>query len=266
MIVLWFHIATWFIWISGIIFFSSLVIYFIKCKHSIAVKSPQQAMESTLPFTIFLLSQTMHNAFPSPSISIRHVSFQHIVYLHHTAPAAQSSSVCKCACWTSSLLLLLLQGGAYLWEGPRDIQALVRTAGVKSRRPGKGFGDLCLWTTEKDREERVMTCFWKEKDREERQKWPVSLNEEGQERKVKWPASWMTGKVRKDKGKWPVSLNEGDRREKGSDLSLWTKERDRGERVWPASMNEGKKQRGKGEVTCVSERRSRTGENGGSNP
>lgn len=120
-------------------------IYFIKCKHSFAVKSPQQAMESTLPFTIFLLSQTMHNAFPSPSISIRHVSFHHVGYLHHTAPATQSSSVCKFACSTSSLLLLLLQGGAYLWEGLRDIQALVRKAGVKSRRPtGKGFGDLRL--------------------------------------------------------------------------------------------------------------------------
>lgn len=189
-------------------------------------------MESTLPFTIFLLSQTMHNAFPSPSISIRHVSFHHVVYLHRTAPATQSSSVCKFACSTSSLLLLLLQGGAYLWEGLRDIQALVRTAGVKSRRPtGKGFGDLRLWGKEKDRDKKEkwpvplkekegqgtrgeMTCLEWRRRRGKKGEVTCVLNEgRGQDIEEKWPLSWMA-QGREERGEWPVSLDEGEGQER----------------------------------------------------
>lgn len=226
-------------------------------------------MESTLPFTIFLLSQTMHNAFPSPSISIRHVSFHHVVYLHRTAPATQSSSVCKFACSTSSLLLLLLQGGAYLWEGLRDIQALVRTAGVKSRRPtGKGFGDLRLWG--------------KEKDRDKKEKWPVPLKErEGQgtrgemtclewrRRRGKKGRSDLCFERRKRTGhrgemtsvlngaregrKGGVTCIFGRRRRTGEKgfMRLWTKEKGRWDKEkWPVFLNEGVGQGRKGVVTC----------------
>lgn len=135
----------------------SSVFEILACKYILNVNTPFLLKASTddrinTIFSIFLLSQTMHNAFPSHSISFRHVFFHHVVYLRYTASATQSSSVCKWACSSSALLLLLLQGGTYLWERLRDIQVGGKSQGL--RGGGSECSDLWLWTNEKDNGDR----------------------------------------------------------------------------------------------------------------